>query len=99
MQLPSPSPSSSTINTLSLWIPMVVNATLAALVVWYTLETRWLRQQNQEQLDLLKQQGIKSLAPFILPSLINFSTRLKEWLDDSPLIEKEYVERELKRTE
>lgn len=99
MQLPSPSPFTSTTATIITWLPILVNVVLALLVIWYTLETRWLRKQNQEQLELLKQQGIKSLAPFILPSIINYSTKLKQWVDASPIIDKEYLERELQREE
>src|SRR5947209_8254129 len=92
-------PPCPTISTLALWLPIIVNVALAAIVIWYTLETRWLRKQNHEQLDLLKQQGIKSLAPFILPSIVNFSTKLREYIRDSPLIDKDWFEKELRNTQ
>ncbi|HSS21505.1 MAG TPA: hypothetical protein VLL54_15635 [Pyrinomonadaceae bacterium] len=83
------------------WLPIIVNAILAGIVLWYTLETMWLRKQNQAQLELLKQQGVKSLAPFILPSVSNFTTRLISFADENPIfnLDKTVAEQTLRQWE
>jgi hypothetical protein len=85
------------VDGLVVWLPIIVNAILAVIVCWYTLETRWLRKQSQAQLDLLKQQGIKSLAPFILPSVVNSATKLREFKKDHPIIQDDFAEEEVRR--
>src|SRR5438552_2098379 len=69
-------PQCPNISCLAVWLPIIVNAVLAGFVLWYTLETRWLRRQNQEQLEFLKRQVRQSIAPFVIPSLKNLPTML-----------------------
>lgn len=98
-------PTCPNINGLAQWFPnaltviaICVNVALAVIAWIYTRETRRLREQNQDQLDLLKQQGIKSLAPFILPSVINLATKMRELKKSSPIIQDgKFVEDEARR--
>jgi hypothetical protein len=45
---------------------IVVNVVLAVIALVYTIETRKLRQQNQSQLDLLRKQARRAIAPYLL---------------------------------
>jgi hypothetical protein len=47
-------------------IGIVVNVVLAIIALVYTIETRKLRQQNQSQLDLLRKQTRRAIAPYLL---------------------------------
>ncbi len=51
------------------WIIILVQLLLAAAAIWYTIETRRLRFQNQDQMKLLKEQTRLSLAPYLVPDL------------------------------
>jgi|tagenome__1003787_1003787.scaffolds.fasta_scaffold20566641_2 sensor domain CHASE-containing protein len=44
-------------------IQLVVGIVLAIVGVWYTIETRLLRQQNAEQLELLRRQVRVQVTP------------------------------------
>lgn len=64
-----------------LWLPItsaVVNVALLVVVFWYTRETSRLRQQNQDQLEVLKGQVRLSIAPYVLPTLLNLATSLHD---------------------
>ena len=58
------------------WLMILVQLVLAGAAIWYTFETRRLRQENQEQLKLLKEQTRLSLAPFLVPGLIDVDLAL-----------------------
>ena len=47
-------------------IGIAVNAALAVIALVYTIETRKLRKQNQSQLDLLRKQAKRAIAPYLL---------------------------------
>lgn len=58
-------------------LAIIVNGLLAVIALWYTVETRKLRLQNQEQLSLLMKQVRLSVAPYIHVTLLNFQTALE----------------------
>lgn len=53
------------------WLLIVVQLLLAGAAVWYAIETRRLRIQNSAQMDLLKNQTRLSVAPYLIPGLVD----------------------------
>ncbi len=74
-------------------IAIISQISLALIAVWYTIETRKLRVQNQHQLKLLTKQVTLSLAPYIHVSLFNFKTALQT-LNEEGEIPGEQTERD-----
>ena len=67
------------------WISVLVNAALAVIALWYTVETRRLRLQNQNQLKLLTKQGMLSLVPYLHVTLCNLATALALYEEEGKL--------------
>jgi hypothetical protein len=67
------------------WLSITVNGTLALIALWYTLETRKLRIQNQVQLELLAKQARLSLAPYLHVSLLNLESTLLIFGDEGKI--------------
>lgn len=51
------------------YINMTIQATLAGVALWYTIETRKLRKHSESQLALSAQQARLAIAPFLVPGL------------------------------
>jgi hypothetical protein len=67
------------------WIAIFVNGALAVIALWYTIETRRLRLQNQDQLKLLSKQAMLSLVPYVHVSLYNLDTALELYEEEGKL--------------
>ena len=52
-------------------LTLLVQLALAGAAIWYTIETRKLRLQSEQQMGLLKNQTRLSVAPFLVPGLID----------------------------
>lgn len=74
-------------------IAITINGLLALIALWYTIETRKLRLQNQAQLNLLAKQVRAPLAPYLHVNLLDEKTALHIFEEDGA-IPKEDSERQ-----
>jgi hypothetical protein len=73
----------------------LIQATLAIAAVWYTVETRRLRKQNEAQMALLRTQMSLSIAPYLVPGILDVEMRevRSRIVSDTKLTQKERDEK------
>ncbi len=64
-------------------IVLLAQLALVAAALWYTIETRKLRIQSESQMDMLRRQGRLSVAPFLVPGLVDVDlARLRKKVEE-----------------
>lgn len=80
-----------------IFFPMLVQLLLAGAAIWYAIETRKLRMQNQLQIDISKKQHFLTVAPFLLIGLISKTKFQAEFEAHPEKFVKEPSEEEFKK--
>lgn len=77
------------------WIAIIVQLALASVAIWYTIETRKLRIQNEAQMKLLREQTRLSLTPYLVPGIADVDLALlrKNIAEDKSLTEDQRKEK------